>query len=53
MNKAYEDVISKGVNQLWLYASLTAVPFYEAEGWRKMGKTKRGNLECVKMEKDL
>ena len=53
MERVYEDVLTTGVNQLWLYASLTAVPFYEAQGWKKLERTKRGNLECIKMEKDL
>ena len=53
MHKAYEDVLSAGVEYLWLYASLTAVPFYEAEGWEYLEQTMRGSLECVRMEKSL
>lgn len=53
MKKAYDDALSTGVNKFWLYASLTAVPFYESEGWKKLEQSKRGNLECIKMEKDF
>lgn len=34
-------------------ASLTAVPFYEAEDWWYVEQTMRGSLECVRMEKKL
>ena len=53
MKRAYEDAASMNVENLWLYASLTAVPFYEAEDWQYVEKTMRGWLECVRMEKTL
>jgi len=53
MERVYEDVKSFGVERLWLCASLTAVPFYEAEGWAYVEETKRGSLACVRMEKEL
>jgi putative acetyltransferase len=53
MKKAYEDVTSYGAEKLWLYASMTAVPFYKAEGWDYIEQTMRGSLECVRMEKSL
>jgi putative acetyltransferase len=53
MRRAYEDAVLMGVQNLWLFASLTAVPFYEAEGWQFVEKTMRGWLECVRMEKVL
>ena len=53
MKRAYQDVISKGVEELWLYSSLTAVPFYEKDGWIFVEQTRRGSLECVRMEKSV
>ena len=53
MEMAYEDVASRGVDKLWLIASLTAVPFYKAEGWQYMEQTMRGTMECVRMEKEI
>ena len=53
MKRTYEDVLSFGVARLWLYASLTAVPFYEAEGWVYVERSRRGSLACVRMEKEL
>jgi putative acetyltransferase len=53
MQRAYEDVLSFGIARLWLYASLTAVPFYEAEGWVYVERSMRGSLACVRMEKEL
>lgn len=42
-----------GVRSMWLFASLTAVPFYEADGWRFVEESNRGTMACVKMEKGL
>ena len=53
MEVAYQDAISKGVKDLWLFASLTAVPFYQAIGWHCEERKMRGELECVKMSKHL
>jgi putative acetyltransferase len=53
MDKAYKDATSCGVEKLWLYASLTAVPFYKAAGWDYIEQTMRGSLACVRMEKSL
>ena len=51
MERAYEDVIAAGVENLWLYSSLTAVPFYENDGWQFVAHSTRGSLACVRMEK--
>jgi putative acetyltransferase len=51
MKTAYEDVQSFGVNELWLDASLTAVPFYESEGWERVNQMMHGSLACVRMKK--
>jgi len=53
MQIAYEDAQSFAVKELWLDASLTAVPFYEAEGWNTVGHEMHGPLECVRMTKAL
>jgi putative acetyltransferase len=53
MKRACENVRAAGVENLWLYASLTAVPFYEADGWKFVEETQRGLLECARMEKIL
>ena len=53
MAKAYEDVRNYGVKELWLDASLTAVPFYEAEGWAYIEKRMHGPLACVRMKKRI
>jgi putative acetyltransferase len=53
MKKAYEDALAMGVEKMWLYASLTAVPFYKAESWNYLELTKRGSLACIRMEKSL
>jgi hypothetical protein len=53
MKTAYEDVISYWEKELWLNASLTAVPFYESEGWETVERTMHGSLACVKMIKYL
>jgi N-acetylglutamate synthase-like GNAT family acetyltransferase len=49
MRKAYDDMIKYGVEESWLDASLTAVPFYLAEGWQYIEKKTDGPLECVRM----
>lgn len=53
MDVAYQDAKSQGVEDLWLFASLTAVPFYQATGWETVESGMRGVLECVKMTKHL
>jgi GNAT superfamily N-acetyltransferase len=53
MRKAYDDMINFGVEESWLDASLTAVPFYLAEGWQYIEKLTDGPLECVRMVKQL
>ena len=53
MKIAYKDVISRGVKELWLDASLTAVPFYETQGWEYVEQRMHGPLECVRMIKNL
>ncbi len=53
MKTAYDDAQSFGVKELWLDASLTAVPFYQAEGWEYVGQEMHGPLECVRMTRTL
>jgi putative acetyltransferase len=53
MQRAHKDAVSMGVKRLWLDASLTAVPFYEADGWEYIEARLHGSLECVRMEKSL
>lgn len=50
---AYEDATKSGVKEMWLDASLTAVPFYKAQGWEFIKKMTHGPLECVRMRKQL
>ena len=38
-----------GVNRLWLYTSLTVVPFYEVEGWQMVEPAKRGILDVLRL----
>jgi putative acetyltransferase len=53
MEKTYEDIRTFGVKELWLDASLTAVPFYETEGWEFIEKKMHGSLACVRMIKRM
>ena len=53
MKTAYQDVKAHGVQDLWLDASITAVPFYEVEGWEVVESGMHGILECVRMIKRL
>ena len=53
MRTAYQDVNAHGVQDLWLDASLTAVPFYEVKGWEVVESGMHGILECVRMIKRL
>jgi putative acetyltransferase len=53
MEIASEDAISHGAVDLWLDASLTAVPFYEAIMWEYVELKMHGLLECVRMTKSL
>jgi GNAT superfamily N-acetyltransferase len=53
MEIAYEDARSYGVKDLWLDASLNAVPFYKAIGWDYVGLSTHGPLEGVRMTKQL
>jgi putative acetyltransferase len=53
MEVAYQDAISQGVKELWLFASLTMVPIYQAIGWQYHQRRMRGLLECVKMIKSI
>ena len=49
MDIAYRDALSHGVKEMWLSASLTAVPFYQKIGWQYLERSMHGELECVKM----
>jgi GNAT superfamily N-acetyltransferase len=53
MEIAYADAMQNGVTEMWLDASLTAVPFYEVEGWLYVEERMHGLLECVRMTKKL
>ena len=50
---AYQDARSHGVDEMWLFASLTAVPFYLAIGWQYQERCMRGELESVNMTMNL
>jgi N-acetylglutamate synthase-like GNAT family acetyltransferase len=51
------DARERGVESLWLDASLTAVPFYEAAGFTPVKETKYAfggvSLECLRMKTGL
>ena len=53
MEYAYADAKDHDVNSLWLDASLTAVPFYQALGWDDVSVSSQGPLESVRMIKRL
>ena len=53
MQIVYQDARTCGVPELLLDASLTAVPFYEIEGWESVEPTMHASLECVRMTKRL
>ena len=49
MAVACQDAAACGVREMWLDASLTAVPFYETLGWQFVENRMHGSLECVRM----
>ena len=53
MKFACIDAIEHDVSELWLDASLTAVPFYQALGWDYVVLSTDGPLDCVRMVKNL
>lgn len=55
MATACADAIDQGVSAFWLDASLTAVPFYKADGWTILKPMAHGALDlaCVRMTKVL
>ncbi len=53
MQHVYEDARNLQVPDLWLEASLTAIPFYEALGWEKAVGAVNGPLDGIKMMKQL
>ncbi len=53
MKRAYDDARVQGVKEMWLDASLTAVPFYKTEGWQYIELMQNGSLACVRMTKIL
>ncbi len=53
MKTAYRDMREQGVRETWLDASITAVTFYEVEGWQFVEERMHGHLECVRMIKKL
>jgi putative acetyltransferase len=53
MKYVYVDAIDLGMSELWLDASFTAVPFYQALGWDNVAFSTVGSLDCVRMVKNL
>lgn len=53
MDIAHQDALARGVTEFWLDASLTAVPFYKATGWKPIKQMMHGELACVRMTKQL
>lgn len=53
MEIACEDAREQNVETLWLDASLTAVPFYQALGWEYVKLITDGPFDCVRMEKQI
>lgn len=53
MAYAANDALAQGVDALWLDASLTAVPFYKADGWQEVKRATHRGLACVRMTKQL
>ena len=49
MEVAYKDAKKQNVETLWLDASLTAVPFYQALGWDYVVLSTDGPLDIVRM----
>lgn len=49
MEYACQDARTHGVGELWLDASLTAVPFYQHLGWEYRSLSTDGPLENVRM----
>jgi putative acetyltransferase len=53
METACQDAREREVESLWLDASLTAVPFYQALGWEYIALATDGPLDSVRMMKKL
>jgi putative acetyltransferase len=53
METACQDAKENNVEMLWLDASLTAVPFYQALGWEYIALSTDGPLDNVRMTKHL
>ena len=53
MDVAIKDALKYRVDELWLDASLTAIPFYGSRGWIQGEISTNGHLECVRMTKLL
>ena len=53
MGRACQDARDHGVDEMWLDASLTAVPFYQHLGWKKGASSSEGPLDSVRMTKQL
>ena len=50
---ACEDATAHGVTDMWLDASLTAVPFYKSFGWQTGERRMHGALPCIRMTLQL
>lgn len=50
---ACEDAAAQGVGEMWLDASLNAVPFYKTLGWQFVENRVHGSLACVRMMRHL
>ena len=53
MTIACEDAAAYGVKEMWLDASLTAVPFYKILGWQTKEKRMHGSLPCLRMTRTI
>jgi GNAT superfamily N-acetyltransferase len=53
MEAVESDARARGECELILYASLSAVPFYEANGWRTVREHRDGGARLVVMSKAL
>ena len=53
MEYAYADAKEHNTESLWLDASLSAVPFYQALGWDDVSLSSQGSLESIRMIKRL
>jgi predicted GNAT family N-acyltransferase len=54
MDRLHEVARAHGARKLWCHAQLTAVPFYEQLGYRRLGPVfEEAGIDHVRMEYDL